>query len=495
MGSLIKFNSHAKKSGFQILYLCQNAFMEKHLLSKSTFIKGFQCPKLLYLYKKRPYLRDRLSEEQKAKFKRGSNVGRLAQQLFPGGIDVSPKAPSQYQKSAQRTQELILQGCETIYEATFQFDRVLVMLDILHKKEGKWFAYEVKSSLNISETYLMDASLQHYVIEGSGLKLEDFAIITIDGAYTRKEETELNKLFRIQSVMDEINIRSAVVEKKIPELKDVLNLKSSPKVQIGPQCTKPYICEFYGHCHQKLPKNGIYNLAIDEEDKWKLWENGIMEVSDISEAAVHLIKPRTFELLSSLKKQGFYMSDELRSLIGQIDVEKYTLIKIIDYKPAVPQIKGSMPYAPVPVCMAIESNNMQSFQTFDTSSSPIEHIKEFIKQKVEPDQKLITDYRIDESLLPKELKNNTQYTIYQYIEKSEYYESGFGSGLSGDEIDRFFSGNASSPKSEIILQEYFHYADSEDEIRNEILKKAKILSFNRLYNIKNILKEFMRMKS
>ncbi|RLD35903.1 MAG: DUF2779 domain-containing protein, partial [Bacteroidetes bacterium] len=92
--------------------------MEKHILSKSTFIKGHQCLKALYLHKERPFLRDKLSAEQRAKFKRGHKVGDMAQQLFPGGIDVSPKSPSQYQKSAIRTQELIAEGQSIIYEAT-----------------------------------------------------------------------------------------------------------------------------------------------------------------------------------------------------------------------------------------------------------------------------------------------------------------------------------------------------------------------------------------
>ncbi len=490
MGFQIKFNSHAKKSVFQFLYLCQNAFMEKHLLSKSTFIKGVQCPKLLYLYKKRPYLRDRLSEEQKAKFKRGSNVGILAQELFPGGIDVSPKSPSQYQKSIQKTQELILQGCETIYEATFQFDRVLVMLDILHKENGHWFAYEVKSSLNISETYLMDASLQHYVIEGSGLKLEGFSLITIDGTYKRGEETELDKLFKIQSVMDEINTRTPLIEKKIPELKDVLNLKSSPNIPIGQQCTKPYICEFYGHCHKKLPENGIYNLFMDEEDKWKLWDNGIREIQDITEDAVHLIKPKTFELLSSLKKRGFYMSDHIKTFISAIDFTKCAFIKIIAFKPAVPKYKGSMPYEAVPVCALIESYSTQYFRVFDRNSSPIDQIKDFLQQNIAPDQNLITDYKIDDNLMPDKLANIIQYSVYKYIEEANYYKSCFGDRLTSNDIDHFFSGGLSNPKSEIILQEYFRYADETDKDRDKMLEQAKTLSMNRIQNIKNILAKF-----
>lgn len=62
--------------------------MEKHILSKSAFIRGVQCLKSLYLNKKRPFLRDRISDAQQAVFKRGTDVGVLARQLFPCGVDM-----------------------------------------------------------------------------------------------------------------------------------------------------------------------------------------------------------------------------------------------------------------------------------------------------------------------------------------------------------------------------------------------------------------------
>ena len=74
-----------------------------HILSKSTYIKGLQCEKALYMQKKHPYLRDKLSIEQRAKFQRGTDVGVLAHEVFPGGIDMSPNSPSQFPKKVQET--------------------------------------------------------------------------------------------------------------------------------------------------------------------------------------------------------------------------------------------------------------------------------------------------------------------------------------------------------------------------------------------------------
>src|ERR1041385_2627944 len=139
-------------------------YLEKHILSKSTFLRGLQCSKSLYLYKNFIQLRDAPSPEQQAIFSRGNNVGLLAQKLFPGGVDATPKKRSDNIAAVNRTRELIEAGATVIYEAAFQHQKVLAILDILVKKEDGWYAYEVKSSLKISNTYILDASLQYWVI-------------------------------------------------------------------------------------------------------------------------------------------------------------------------------------------------------------------------------------------------------------------------------------------------------------------------------------------
>ena len=48
--------------------------MEKHVLSKSTFIRGLKCHKSLYLNKHQKQLRDQLSEMQLAIFEQGNKV-------------------------------------------------------------------------------------------------------------------------------------------------------------------------------------------------------------------------------------------------------------------------------------------------------------------------------------------------------------------------------------------------------------------------------------
>ena len=58
-------------------------------LSKSLFIRGLQCYKFLYLDRYNPELKDPISESQQRVFDSGAEVGILAQNLFPGGVEIT----------------------------------------------------------------------------------------------------------------------------------------------------------------------------------------------------------------------------------------------------------------------------------------------------------------------------------------------------------------------------------------------------------------------
>ena len=57
-------------------------------LSKSSFVMGCQCTKLMWQHKYK-YAERKVSVETQSKFDRGHIIGELAQHLFPDGIDAS----------------------------------------------------------------------------------------------------------------------------------------------------------------------------------------------------------------------------------------------------------------------------------------------------------------------------------------------------------------------------------------------------------------------
>ena len=292
-----------------------------HILSKSTYIKGEQCEKALYLFKNRPFLRDKLSMEQRAKFKRGTDVGILAQQYFPGGINMTPSSPSQFSKKVVETlKNLTNPAVNVMYEAVFQYDDTLIMLDILVRDGDKWRAIEVKSSLSISPTYMKDAALQYYVLKGCEVPLSDIQLMYINADYVRNGDLDLSQLFVFQSVKEYAEQYQDVIAKNIAHFKDVIKQPHSPKITIGNQCDNPYRCEFHGHCWKDAPNEAGKPYTVDYKT--------------------------LYELIGDRNKSTAFLN-------------------LLFYRPAVPLFDGDKPYTEFIIGFSILSNNGRYDSIYD----------------------------------------------------------------------------------------------------------------------------------
>ena len=220
----------------------------KHILSKSTFCYGVQCPKRLYLHKYRPEFRNPEDDSQQAIFSSGTNVGLLAQELFPGGVNAEPPDSFSYHLSVEKTQQLINEGANIIYEACFNYNGVLCAIDILVKENNKWYAFEVKGTTKVKEPHIMDAALQYHIIKYSGIQLEDIYLVHLNNQYVRRGEINVHELFTKQSIHQQVKEQQEFIGTKIEELKKLVADKVEPVVEVGDHCFEPYECDFTEHC-------------------------------------------------------------------------------------------------------------------------------------------------------------------------------------------------------------------------------------------------------
>ncbi len=321
--------------------------MSSHLLSKSSFIRGVQCEKHLYLYKYHYNEMDQLSEMQKAIFKRGTDVGKIAQQLFPGGIDASPESHLDYDEAIILTSGLLNKKQKVIYEASFNFDDVLSVADIVINEKSGLKVFEVKSSTSISETYIRDAALQYWVISNCGYKIKDFSITYINNQYIRKGELELEKLFISESVLEQILPLQKWVEEKIKRFKVVLNKKAIPKIDIGEHCYDPYVCGFYNYCRKHIPDNSVFDLSgVHLNKKYELYRNGIIKLKDIPDE-FNLGKNARLQIQVYKSKKDLIDKTAIKDFLSDLNYPLY-FMDFETFQPAVPMFDNSKPYQQIP---------------------------------------------------------------------------------------------------------------------------------------------------
>lgn len=329
-----------------------------HILSKSTYIKGLQCEKALYMQKKHPYLRDKLSIEQRAKFQRGTDVGVLAHEVFPDGINMSPNSPSQFPKKVQETWDnLSNPEVKVMYEAVFQYNDTLIMLDILVRDGDKWLAIEVKSSLRLSDTYYNDAALQYYVLHGCGVQLSDFRLMYLNGDYVKDGPIDVKQLFKMESVMEYVVEKEAFVAQNVERLKAVVALPHSPVVNIGTQCHNPYPCDFQGHCWKLIPKNSfLFTTAMDDETLFQSYFNGV----NTNAKMLQQVEPDSEEAhqIDALESNSYYIDYKvLYSLAPQPKPKSVAFLNLLLHRPAVPELDGTRPYEEMFLAFALQGKH------------------------------------------------------------------------------------------------------------------------------------------
>ena len=318
--------------------------MKKHTLSKSTFIRGLQCEKSLYLYKHHYNLKDPISPQLQAIFNQGNRVGELAQELFPGGVDASPSSHFKMQEAVVKTKAFIEAGETIIYEATFQYNGVLAALDILVKDAGGWKAYEVKSATSVSETYINDAAIQYYAIVNSGIDLKDISIVYINNQYEKQGAINIQELFTIESVYDRVQDVLPKIPNQVERFKEVIAKDTVPEINIGLQCSKPYNCDFKEHCWSHIPDYSIFDIAnLRTSKKFELYESGVTTFEQIDLQSTSLNENQLLQVTSELNNTSFIDRPKIKNFVDGLQYPLYFL----DFEtigPAVPIYNGSRPY-------------------------------------------------------------------------------------------------------------------------------------------------------
>ncbi len=340
--------------------------MNNKFLSKSLYVRGLQCPKSLWLKK---YKRDVLDQNtDPAIFETGNMVGELACELFGGGKRIKFDSSS-FDKKIAQTENFIKNGEKAIYEATFCFDEILVMVDILQVVDGKLIINEVKSSTNLDSVYIDDASIQYYVISSLGYEVEHVNVIHINKQYIRGEKLELDKLFTVNDVTDQILSMQSDVAKNIKKLKETINDDVEPNLDIGVHCFKPYECDGMNYCwckQRKIPDGtSVFNIAkINKKKATELYQNGIVNIADIKDIDAFNANQQ-IQIKAQISGEEFVDKAGIREFLDTLSYPLYHL-DFETFQQVVPQFVGLRPYEQIPFQFSIHKDdgkgNLEHFE-------------------------------------------------------------------------------------------------------------------------------------
>jgi hypothetical protein len=249
-------------------------------ISKSKYLAGLQCQKLLWYHYNAKNQIPPPDEATQATFDQGHEVGELAISLFPGGMEVA-KGIVDFARVLPLSLEAVKLR-KPLFEAAFSYKNAFARADILNPVgKDQWDIIEVKSSTQVKEVNIHDLALQRYTYEGAGLKIRNCILMYIDNQYVRKGKIDPKKLFGKEDVTEQVAGEMPGVEADLKGMADVIRMKKHPAIAIGPQCRDPYPCPLQDICWKFLPEDNVFTLYRLGQKAFDLLTTGVEKIVDI----------------------------------------------------------------------------------------------------------------------------------------------------------------------------------------------------------------------
>ena len=213
-------------------------------ITKTDFMRGMQCPKMLWLDKHRPGLKV-IPPEIQAKLDAGNEFGDLAMSMFGPYEEMTVYLPGttipDKKAMLQRTREHLEAGTAVLCEAAFSNYNNYCAVDILRKTETGYDFYEVKNAPEVYPQFVKDAGFQYYIISRCGIKIGKVFIV-IHGP------DEENPFVPVE-VTQEAKGYYKWINDHIWDLNRLQKQAEEIDIKPGNQCSDPYECWYYGYCH------------------------------------------------------------------------------------------------------------------------------------------------------------------------------------------------------------------------------------------------------
>ena len=228
-------------------------------ITKTDFMRGMQCRKMLWLDRHKPKLRV-IPPEVRARLDAGNEFGDAAMGMFGPYEEMTVYLPGTHmpdkKKMAEKTALHLQLGTPVICEAAFLYYNNYCAADILKKAPSGWDLYEVKNTPELKDQFIKDAAFQYYIISRSRVRINRIFIVL-------RGPDEQNP-FLPTEITAEAKSLEPWINDNIWDLNRMWKEKEEPNTPPGDQCTCPYECWYYGYCHGE--KTQPVQLRMDETD-------------------------------------------------------------------------------------------------------------------------------------------------------------------------------------------------------------------------------------
>ena len=235
-------------------------------ISKTDFIRGTQCEKMLWLDSHAPHLKI-IPQKVQELLDQGNEFGDKAMGIFGNFTETTAYKEDgrlDFAQMIKSTSLLVSKGESVICEGAFSWLGNFCAADILRKTQDRYDLYEVKNSAYIKREFLLDLAFQSAILKKCGVNVgQTFLILNgekVDELYRENEKArgqvcveriEKDGLrFDIFPVFEQVRLLERNVYTRLFELGKIKKKDAPmPNISVGEHCENPYPCWYFEHCH------------------------------------------------------------------------------------------------------------------------------------------------------------------------------------------------------------------------------------------------------
>jgi hypothetical protein len=314
-------------------------------ISKSKFLWGLQCPKLIWFaYNQKDAIPEPNAATQ-AIFDQGHEVGALAKRMFPEGIEVGAGVADL--NETIRLTQAALKLRKPLFEAAFSAGGGYCRTDILRPApQDSWDIIEVKSTTSLKDVHLDDLAFQTWILASAGLKIRSCNLCHIDSEFVRHGEIDPKKFFTLEDVTDQAAELAQLVVDKLEDMFKVIRQRQHPNIQIGSQCDDPYTCALHDHCWKFLPSHSVFDLYRGGGKGFVLLEKGVTALGKIPDN-FKLTANQEIQKQVAISGKPYINRKAIAAFLARLEYP----VSYLDFETfgtAIPLFDGVSPYQQVP---------------------------------------------------------------------------------------------------------------------------------------------------
>lgn len=211
-------------------------------LTKCDFMRGVQCPKMLWLDKHEPQYKV-IPPDVRERLDAGNVFGDKAMGMFGEYVEMTAHTADGHIDCATmlaNTQTHVEKGAPVICEAAFAEGDLYCAVDILRREDnGAYSMYEVKNTAEVETQFILDAAFQYYVVSQS-VKINKVYIVT------RGE----NDTFVPHDISELVAITQNGLPAMIRAINNACDTEIEPNRPCNKHCETPYRCWYWDYCHK-----------------------------------------------------------------------------------------------------------------------------------------------------------------------------------------------------------------------------------------------------